>query len=77
MARIRVNVQKNSIAIQASEQNIELIEQAMEDLFASLIEEDFDISWTKRLGGLNDAFIAPIAKLTDTFIERMGENTVC
>jgi hypothetical protein len=78
-ARIRINVQSATVTVQASQQNIELLEESMKDLLSGLIEEDLDMSWVSRLGAFNNTFITPVATITHTFIEKTskGSDNVC
>lgn len=75
-ARITVNVQKSVVHIQAPEAGIETIELRIGALLRQVIHEDVDLSVISNLGKFREEEIAPIAKMTNTFIEKVGEGTV-
>lgn len=74
--RIQVNVQTSILQLRGSLVNIEKIEAEMKAMLGGIVTEDIDLSWMSRLEAFNEAFITPIARITNTFIERVDENTV-
>lgn len=74
--RIVVNVQTSVIQLRGSLANIERIEGEIEAMLRNIITEDVDLSWVLRLETFNEEFIPPIARITNTFIEKLDENIV-
>lgn len=74
--RITVNVQTSLLQLRGSLANIERIEGEIEAMLKNIITEDVDLSWVSRLQKFNEEFISPIARITNTFIEKLDENTV-
>lgn len=74
--RITVNVQTSVLQLRGSLANIERIEGEIEVMLKNIITEDVDLSWVLRLEKFNEEFIPPIARITNTFIEKLDENTV-
>lgn len=74
--RITVNVQTSVLQLRGSLANIEKIKAEIENMLEKIITEDIDLSWVSRLEKFNDEFITPIARITNTFIERVDDNAV-
>lgn len=74
--RITVNVQTSVLQLRGSLANIERIEAEIEAMLKNIITEDVDLSWVLRLEKFNGEFIPAIARITNTFIEKLDENTV-
>lgn len=77
MTRITVNVAKSTIQFRGSLANIERLSFAMDEMLKTIITEDIDLSWTSRYGNFTEDYVTPIARLTNTFIEKVDETTVC
>ncbi|RPA88989.1 hypothetical protein L873DRAFT_1723776 [Choiromyces venosus 120613-1] len=75
-ARIKVNIQSGAISVNASLENFERLQENIRDLLEKVIEKEFDMSWAQRLCKFNEQFITPIARITGTYIEKTGENTL-
>ncbi|KAL7275427.1 Protein that coordinates expression of mitochondrially-encoded proteins [Rhizina undulata] len=75
-ARITVNVKDSTIQLEASQANIERIMAMKETFLKDTLEEDIDLTGVSRLGGFDEKFITPIARITGTFIERVSENSL-
>lgn len=74
--RISVNVQTSFLQLSGSLANIERIEGEIEAMLKNIITEDVDLSWVLRLEKFNEEFISPIARITNTFIEKLDGNIV-
>lgn len=74
--RISVNVQTSFLQLRGSLANIERIEGEIEAMLKNIITEDVDLSWVLRLEKFNEEFISPIARITNTFIEKLDGNIV-
>lgn len=69
-------MQTSVLQLRGSLANIERIEGEIEAMLKNIITEDIDLSWVSRLQKFNEEFISPIARITNTFIEKLDENTV-
>ncbi|KAF8543983.1 mitochondrial inner-membrane-bound regulator-domain-containing protein [Trichophaea hybrida] len=75
-ARITVDVANNLLSIRASRASIEEIQKWLAHLLNSILTETLDISATSRIAPLGDGVIPVIARMTNTFIERIDNRTL-
>lgn len=69
-------MQTSFLQLSGSLANIERIEGEIEAMLKNIITEDVDLSWVLRLEKFNEEFISPIARITNTFIEKLDGNIV-
>ncbi|KAI5814758.1 mitochondrial inner-membrane-bound regulator-domain-containing protein [Pyronema omphalodes] len=72
-ARITVNVAESTLKINASRASIETIQGLLETLLSQIKTETIDISAAIRIAEFPDDVIPVIARMTNTFIERLGD----
>lgn len=75
-SRITVNVRESIIAIEGTVVNIEELERKIPELLKQKIYETVDLTKLARLSSFDKSFIPIIMKLTQTYIQPLGENSV-
>jgi hypothetical protein len=75
-ARITVNVAESAVKINASRASIETIQGLLETLISQIKTETIDISAAIRIAEFPDDVIPVIARMTNTFIERLGDSKI-
>lgn len=71
-----MDVANNLLSIRASRASIEEIQKWLDHLLSSILTEVLDISATSRIAPFGDGAIPVIARMTNTFIERIDNRTV-
>ncbi|KAI5804334.1 mitochondrial inner-membrane-bound regulator-domain-containing protein, partial [Geopyxis carbonaria] len=75
-ARITVNVADSILEVHASQVGIESIEQRIQSFLSDIIFEDLDLSAISRIDKFDESFIIPVSRTTNTFVEKLDENTL-
>ena len=71
-----MDVAKNLLSIRSSRASIESIQEWLQAYLKDVMTEEVDLSATSRIAPFEDSVIPVVARMTNTYIERIDENTV-